>query len=644
MYSPTGRLRRKPVLITTGAAALTVAVAAGVGVAIADTSESVEAGRYIVQLAEPPVATYQGGTRGLAATATDGDRIDPDAAAVAAYRTHLADRRQQVLTAADVTTTVHEYDLVYNGFVADLSGDQVTALVADDAVVAVHPDEEVLADTSTTPTFLGLAGDDGAWEQRFGSVDGAGEGVIVGIIDSGFWPENPSFAALPEPRPDQGLIDAKWNGECVTGDETDPSDNVTCNNKVIGARYYPVGVDMVAEEFQSPRDYHGHGSHVGGTAAGNHAVEAGSYGLISGMAPAARIAMYKACWRTSESGCNLLHSNGMQALEDAVADGVDVINYSISGATDTAFDPMHQAFLNTVAAGVFVATSAGNNGPGVSTVAHNVPWMTTVASGTHDRDTARAPALADSSSAGPAIAGDGDLLKPDILAPGVSVRAAQSPAGSSSGSMFGTWSGTSMASPHIAGLAALLLSMNPQWSPMAVKSALMTTATTVDNTGEPIQRGGDADPFDYGSGLVRPGDASDPGLVFESGPDDWWRYGCGIGEITGTVCDDLGAIDPSDLNYPSIAVGALTGEQTVERTVTNVTGQAVEFTASVTAPDGVDVTVDQETLTLEPGGSATYSVTLRITDAPAGSYVFGALTWTSSVGHVVTSPIALKPV
>lgn len=644
MYSPTGRLRRKPVLIGTGAAALTVAVAAGVGVAIADTPESPSAGRYIVQLAEPPVATYQGGTQGLSATATGGDRIDSDTAAVAAYQTHLAGQRQQVLTAADITTTIHEYDLVYNGFVADLSGDQVTALAADDSVVSVHPDEEVAADTSTTPTFLGLAGDDGAWAERFGSPDSAGEGVIVGIIDSGFWPENPSFAALPEPRPDQDVIDAKWNGECVTGDETDAADNVTCNNKVIGARYYPTGVDMVAEEFQSPRDYHGHGSHVGGTSAGNHGVEAGSFGLISGMAPAARIAMYKACWRTTESGCHLLHSNGIQALEDAVDDGVDVINYSISGATDTAFDPMHEAFLNTVAAGVFVATSAGNSGPGVSTVAHNVPWMTTVASGTHDRDTARAPALADSSSAGPAIAGDGDLLKPDILAPGVGVRAAQSPVGSSSGSNFGTWSGTSMASPHIAGIAALLLSVNPDWAPMAVKSAMMTTATTVDNTGEPIQRGGDADPFDYGSGLVRPGSAFDPGLVFESGPDDWWRYGCGIGEVTGAVCDDLGVIDPSDLNYPSIAVGALDGEQTVERTVTNVTGQTVEFSAAVTAPAGVEITVDQESLSLEPGASATYSVTISVTEAAADAYVFGALTWSSQAGHAVTSPIAVKPV
>ena len=129
-----------------------------------------------------------------------------------------------------------------------------------------------------------------------------------------------------------------------------------------------------------------------------------------------------------------------------------------------------------------------------------------------------APAMAGFSSFGPALAGGGDLLKPDITAPGASVIAAVAPPGND-GLDFNAYDGTSMAAPHITGIAALLLKKHPRWSPMRVKSALMTTATTLTNQGNPIQRAGaDASPLDYGSGHVRPAPAFDPGLVYDSGP------------------------------------------------------------------------------------------------------------------------------
>ena len=114
--------------------------------------------------------------------------------------------------------------------------------------------------TVSTPGFLGLAGAGGAWRQQFGDPTRAGEGVIVGVIDSGVWPENPSFAPLPEPRPDQARIDAKWNGTCDPGAEHP----VACNNKLIGARCYDATQRSRSEpgEFLSPRDYDGHGSHT----------------------------------------------------------------------------------------------------------------------------------------------------------------------------------------------------------------------------------------------------------------------------------------------------------------------------------------------------------------------------------------------
>lgn len=200
-----------------------------------------------------------------------------------------------------------------------------------------------------------------------------------------------------------------------------------------------------------------------------------------------------------------------------------------------------------------------------------------------------------------------------------------------------------MASPHIAGIGALLLSANPDWSPMTVKSAIMTTATALDNTGEAIQRdGGDADPFDYGNGLTRPGSAFDPGLVYASDADQWWQYACALDEVTGDVCSEVGAIDASDLNYPTIAIGELDGTQTVLRTVTSVADQAEEFTVSVTAPDGVEVSVDQETITLDPGESVTFEVTFTVSGDASSGHAFGSLTWSSASGHEVNSTIAIS--
>ncbi|MEK7787599.1 MAG: S8 family serine peptidase, partial [Chloroflexota bacterium] len=140
-------------------------------------------------------------------------------------------------------------------------------------------------------------------------------------------------------------------------------------------------------EYASARDADGHGSHTASTAAGNSGVTAIvdgiNLGAISGMAPRARIAAYKVCWGRDQGGC--FSSDSVAAIDQAVADGVDVINFSISGSTTSFRDPVEIAFLFAADAGVFVAASAGNSGPGASTVAHNSPWLTTVAAGTHDR-------------------------------------------------------------------------------------------------------------------------------------------------------------------------------------------------------------------------------------------------------------------
>jgi hypothetical protein len=261
---------------------------------------------------------------------------------------------------------------------------------------------------------------------------------------------------------------------------------------------------------------------------------------------------------------------------------------------------------------------------------------------------AQAPVVAGFSSPGPAIAGGGDLLKPDIMAPGVDVVAAFSPA--TRGLDFDVISGTSMSAPHIAGLAALIMSANPTWPPMWVKSALMTTATPNDNTGGPIQRVGNATPFDYGAGQVVPGPAFNPGLVYDSNIDNWFQYACSINQLQllgggAEICAQVGSIDPSDFNGPSIAIGALPGSQTITRTVTNTQRLPGVYRPVISMP-GFDVTVSPRLLVVPRGQSKTFTMTITRTTAPLNQYAFGRLTWDSLIpfSTSVSSPLVVRPV
>jgi hypothetical protein len=237
---------------------------------------------------------------------------------------------------------------------------------------------------------------------------------------------------------------------------------------------------------------------------------------------------------------------------------------------------------------------------------------------------AEAPEVAGFSSRGPALAG-GDLLKPDIMAPGVDIIAAVAPP-DNAGRDYDSYSGTSMSSPHIAGLGALLTDAHPGWSPAMMKSALMTTASQVTNEGNPIA----GSPFGYGAGHVVPNLATDPGLVYDAGWNDWIGF---IFELA----------DRSDMNYPSISIGAMPGSQTVTRTVTNV-GSAATYTVSIDAPSGINVSVNPTELTLASGASADYEVTFESTDSTTiDEYTFGAITW-SDGSHSVRSPLVVNPV
>jgi subtilisin family serine protease len=242
------------------------------------------------------------------------------------------------------------------------------------------------------------------------------------------------------------------------------------------------------------------------------------------------------------------------------------------------------------------------------------------------------PVVAGFSSRGPDLTSTGDLVKPDISAPGVDIVAAVAP-GPHGGNNFEPISGTSMSSPHIAGLAALILGKRPEWSPAAVKSAMMTTAT--DTKTEAGAR--NTNPFDQGAGFVQPRRFLEPGLVYDADVVDWIGYLEGTGVDTGT---GVPAIDPSDVNVPSIGIGSLAGTQTVTRRVTATKGGT--YRATIRVP-GIQATVTPSVLRLAKGQTAAFTVKFTRKTAALDTYATGFLTWASgSTG--VRSPIAIQPV
>jgi subtilisin family serine protease len=366
---------------------------------------------YIVQLADKPVASYKGEINGLAATQPrPGSRLDIDATPVRLYTDYLGQKQAEVRASIANAPLLHNYSVVLNGFSAMLTDDEVRALQARTDVAQVVPDTPRQLVTTYTSAFLGLDKPDGLWT-RLGGKGHAGENVIIGIVDGGVWPENPAYAdrvdADGKPTFDNsGTIaydapPSAWKGSCQSGEGFTVAN---CNNKLIGAQYFDTVFRSQTQyvphwtDFRSPRDSLGgsvgqgsHGTHTSSTAGGNAGAEAivdgVNLGPVSGMAPRARLAVYKVCWTynvADPAGKNSCFSgDSVKAIEQAVVDGVNVINFSISGGTSIN-DPVEQAFLHAANAGVFVSASAGNDGP-ANTVAHISPWQTTVAASTHNR-------------------------------------------------------------------------------------------------------------------------------------------------------------------------------------------------------------------------------------------------------------------
>ncbi|KAF9667065.1 hypothetical protein SADUNF_Sadunf16G0294100 [Salix dunnii] len=246
------------------------------------------------------------------------------------------------------------------------------------------------------------------------------------------------------------------------------------------------------------------------------------------------------------------------------------------------------------------------------------------------------------------------ILKPDIAAPGVNILAATSPLDRFQDGGYAMHSGTSMATPHVSGIAALLKAMHPDWSPAAIKSAVVTTAWRNNPSGFPVFAEGSpqklADPFDYGGGITNPNGAAHPGLVYDMGTDDYVNYLCAmdynntaISRLTGnpTVCPTEG---PSilNINLPSITIPNLRNSTTLTRTVTNVGASNSIYRAVIEPPFGTSVSVEPYELVFDrKTKKLTFSVTVTTAHQVNTGYFFGSITWIDGV-HSVRTPLSVR--
>lgn len=725
---------------------------------------------HIVVLSEAPLASYRGGITGLAApTRLQGaraGRIDVRGAPARRYVQFL--QQVQATRAADLGRAIgrplqvrQRMQHAVNAIVADLTPEEARQLEAQSGVAFVEPYREDVVDTDIGPRLIGA---EPVWTGTVPGESGRfqGEGVVVGVIDTGINFGSPSFAAVD---PADGYVHVNelgagnYLGTCAPGG----ADAGRCNDKLIG------GYDFVCNISTGPGtticsqpslyreepgfgDTNGHGSHTASTAAGNRrdVVFRGNSLRISGVAPRANVIAYDTCYTNLSTGQGLCPNVAtLAAVNQAVADGVvDVINYSIGGGTNPWGDAISQAFLNAVDAGIYVAASAGNSGPGESTLGHHQPWVSTTAASQHGRgdfvftmdvtaptpvpDALRGIVLSEGSGSPPLAntlppgtplrvspginttsdgcaaypagtftgsialvrrgtcafsikvanaaaagavtvvisnnaaggitpsvpgvtvpvfgttqaAGDairdfaggpggtvaatipkgatpapntpnqlagfssrgpgGAVLKPDLTAPGVSILAVISGTTiSGSENVIGLLSGTSMASPHNAGAAALLKQARPGWTPSEIKSALMMTAVRdvlLEDGATP------AHPFARGAGRIRVDQAIRAGLVLD---ETKARY---------LAANPAAGGDPSDLNLASLTNADCFKRCTFTRTFRNTLGHRQGWRVQL---EGIRATVSPGAFVLDAGQRATVTFTVNTSDIePNGGWVF----------------------
>ncbi|CAN6546039.1 unnamed protein product [Malus baccata var. baccata] len=688
---------------------------------------------------------------------------------------------------------LYSYSHALHGFSAKLTDSQLSELEDSPAHVATYPDSFGRLFTTHTPKFLGLNDKVGVWP-----ASSYGKDVIIGVIDTGIWPESESFSDKGMPR-----VPKRWKGACENRTSFASS---LCNRKLIGARSFNKGFrasgrNLAALDYDSPRDYNGHGTHTSSTAAGNHVTSASHFGYAKGsprgMAPRAHLAMYKIGW----SGQELMASDVLAGMDRAISDGVDIMSLSFGlYITEYFNDVIAIASFSAVQRGIVVVCAVGNDGPLESSTSNGAPWITTVGAGTMDRTfTAKftldgglftaegvsyfplsvyisdaplfygkhntskqrcdpgalireevvskvvlcdwsnltsfvgqmtevgnsgayagifmsnesdfnlqdftipalvlpiekgvlikeyatrankttqvktlsfvhtslgskpAPQVYSQSSRGP-DRNNPSILKPDILAPGVDVLGAVAPNRPSIFHLnnyelvsdYALLSGTSMAAPHVAGVAALVKAVHREWSPAAIRSAIMTSAYTVDNTNATIKNqetGLPATPLDFGAGHINPNKAMNPGLIYDMDVQDYIEFLCGLGYNAKQMRAVLRRSEWScssnltQLNYPSFIASfkssidrSSTKSENFTRVVTNVGNHTSIYKAVLQVPRGLKIAVEPSTLAFSRKNQQ-HAFSLRVEiDGNASRVTYGYLKWIDQHSHIVSSPVVI---
>ncbi|CAL0328104.1 unnamed protein product [Lupinus luteus] len=673
---------------------------------------------------------------------------------------HHLSMLQEVFDGNDPTNfLIHSYKRSFNGFAAMLTNEQKKKLSQMEGVVSVFPSINLQLHTTRSWDFLGLTRS----AKRIPAIE---SDIIVGVLDSGVWPESDSFK-------DEGIgpIPKHWKGVCSGGE------NFTCNKKIIGARYYQ---DM------SARDTDGHGTHTASTIVGNYIPGASFYGLANGIArggaPSARVAVYKVC----DGICT--GATIMAAFDDAIADGVNILSISLGGFIQNSFDidPIAIGSFHAMAKGILTVQAGGNSGPIPASTSSIAPWVITVAASTTDRkfidkvvlgngkiltglsinsfslngtktliakknggvgstecprqnpnacqcldksfvkgkivlcdgftnifyddseligsifqdstqgkvspayvtplpslflppieyeqlksytnstkipkaeilrsETIKdinAPEVVDFSSRGPNKLVP-EIMKPDITGPGVDILASYSEVGIPSDNVYdkrsvkyNIMSGTSMSCPHVAGIAAYVKSFHVDWSPSAIKSALMTSSKPMKGSKD------DVGEYAYGSGHVNPIPATNPGLVYDISLDDYIQMLCNLGYdnkqvkvISGKDNACSKATDRSlvrDLNYPALAIGVnSTTSFTIKfrRTVTNVGLANSTYTATILPSPKIQITVVPNSLSFKSLNEKKSFVVTVVGDKLPPQTITSSLVWSNN-NYNVRSPIVV---
>lgn len=751
--------------------------------------------RYIVRLVDDSVTSYRGDIQGFEKTTSvsaksvlNNTEFSPKSDSALKYIAYLDGKQSTFIEKASAKlgaklSKLQSYKYAINGILTELTYAEAKNISTMHEVAFIEQDKLMELNTDTGPLLIG-AGE--VWDGTATGTEYQGEGTIIGIIDTGINTDHRSFAATG----DDGYTVVNplgvnnYLGDCA-------ADASLCNSKLIGVRSYSAITSAYSDSIfsetrpQNGEDYNGHGSHTASTAGGNVLTDvpymvndfvAGVaddgietsyiFSRMSGVAPHANIIAYQVCLpgNSGDTYAGCFGSATVSAIEDSIVDGVDVLNYSIGGTTN--FSPWTSAieigFLNAQAAGIFVATSAGNSGPGPSTSTKVSPWYTSVAASNHGNSTitgdaksigtftggdTAAPqeiigggingsftgdlvyagnftnsndpsgdpaqclepfpantftanqivvcdrgaiarvqkaANAASGSAGgfvlanmqggsetisedfyaiPGIhisADNGDVLKtwmasgtghvgtisasnlsrltntvdqiagfssrgpnefgeiitPQIAAPGVSIYAAYaddqpfSDVNGGSPVDFSFLSGTSMASPHMAGAGALMSQAHPTWNPDQIRSALMMTA--VDSM---LKEDGQtaADALDMGAGRAQINLAVNAGLVMSETAQNYYDANPANGG------------DVKTLNIPSMANASCAGDCSWTRTFTATKDGSFTITAS-----SENLTMTPSSFDLTTGENVSVIFSLDVSENNTGSQVFETVNLTAS--------------